>query len=230
MPSREPRLIATTIHGRTLVRDARQPCAGLVIGFHGYMENAEIQMERLEGISGADAWTLLSVQGLHRFYRGRSETVVASWMTREDREAMIADNLAYVDRAIESIAEADRPRIVCAGFSQGAAMAFRAGTCSRFAAAGIVAVGGDVPPELVAERAVFPPVLLARGTGDEWYTARKLDDDIATLTGRGASVEPLVYAGGHEWNGEVSAAAAAFIASCFSSGAVPRPPRSSATR
>src|SRR5262245_42577264 len=100
MPS-EVRIIAATIHGRILVRaPTERPGAGLLVGFHGYMENAAIQMERLEAIPGGAAWTLLSVQGLHRFYRGRSETVVASWMTREDREAAIADNLAYVDRAI----------------------------------------------------------------------------------------------------------------------------------
>jgi predicted esterase len=231
MPVPEIRLIPTTVHGRVLVRGpAHRPCAGLVVGFHGYMENAAIQMERLEAIPGADAWTLLAVQGLHRFYRGRSDTVVASWMTREDREAMIADNLAYVARAVDAVPEADRGRVVYAGFSQGAAMAFRSGTRSRVPAAGILSVGGDVPPELVAEATSFPRILLARGTADEWYTAGKLEADLAALAGRRATVEPLVYPGGHEWTGDVSSAAGAFIASCFSSGAAPRPPRSNATR
>ena len=75
-------LIETPTHGRVLVREAGgQAPAGLLVGFHGYAETAEIQMARLEAIPGADAWTLLSVQALHRFYRGRSEEVVASWMT-----------------------------------------------------------------------------------------------------------------------------------------------------
>src|SRR5262249_41464405 len=118
--ARDARLIEAATHGRVLVRGAiAGKAAGLVVGFHGYMENAAIQMERLEAIPGAERWTLVSVQGLHRFYRGRSDQVVASWMTREDREVAIADNLAYVDRAIASIPEAGRPRIVYAGFSQG---------------------------------------------------------------------------------------------------------------
>jgi predicted esterase len=212
MPSADLRLISTTTHGRALVRSPGSvPAAGLLVGFHGYMENAAIQMERLEAIPGADAWTLLSVQGLHRFYRGRSEQVVASWMTREDREVTIADNLAYVDRAIASIAEADRPRIVCVGFSQGAAMAFRSGTRGRPGAAGIIAVGGDVPPELLADPVTFPRVLLARGRDDEWYTGQTLEADAAALAARGTDVTPLVYAGGHEWNADVTSAAGAFL-------------------
>jgi len=84
--------IATRIHGRVLVREAADAVAVLA-GFHGYMENAEIQMARLEALSVSDRMTLVSVQGLNRFYRGRGEDVVASWMTRQDREAMIEDNI-----------------------------------------------------------------------------------------------------------------------------------------
>ena len=85
-------LIATPTHGRVLVREPPgQTRAGLLVGFHGYAETAEIQLARLEAIPGAEAWMLLSVQALHRFYRGRSDEVVASWMTRQDREAAIAD-------------------------------------------------------------------------------------------------------------------------------------------
>ena len=36
---------------------------------------------------GRGSWTRVSVQALHRFYRGRSEITVASWMTRQDRAA-----------------------------------------------------------------------------------------------------------------------------------------------
>ncbi|HEY0872127.1 MAG TPA: hypothetical protein VGD94_01550, partial [Vicinamibacterales bacterium] len=116
--------IPTTTHGRVLVREIAEP--GLVlIGFHGYLEDAGIQMSRLEQIPGSERWTLVSVQGLHRFYRGRTQAVGASWMTRQDRELMIADNIAYADRVIEATVPAGVP-LVMAGFSQGVAMAFRA--------------------------------------------------------------------------------------------------------
>jgi predicted esterase len=167
------RLIATTTHGRVLVRDARAGAArGVLVGFTGYKEQAAIQMARLQAIPGAALWTLVSIEGLHRFYRGRGEEVVASWMTRQDREAAIADNIEYVDAALDSIPHDASTKIVYAGFSQGVAMAFRAAVRGRRAAAGVIAVGGDIPPELLSDpRAAFPPVFLLRGARDEWFTA-----------------------------------------------------------
>jgi len=176
------------------------------------MESAAIQMERLVSMRPAPGWTLMSVQGLHRTYRGRSRDVVASWMTSEDREVMVANNVAYVDRAIESVQADARHHLVYAGFSQGVAMAFRAGVLGQLRPDGIIAVGGDVPPELLTDAGRrFPPVLLARGARDEWYTQPKLDADVAALTGRGGPVRPLVFDGGHEWTARVAEAAGQFL-------------------
>jgi predicted esterase len=202
--------IETPTHGRVLVRDIPHPSA-VVVGFHGYMENAAIQMARLEALSGSDRWTLVSVQGLHRFYRGRSDEVIASWMTRQDREETIADNIEYASRAIEAAAPGDAP-LITTGFSQGVAMAFRAAVRGRRAAAGVAAVGGDVPPELLADASIaFPRVLLARGERDDWYTASKMDADVAALTARGVQPERLVYPGGHEWTSDVADAISRFV-------------------
>ncbi|HJR58618.1 MAG TPA: dienelactone hydrolase family protein [Vicinamibacterales bacterium] len=205
--------VETRIHGRVLLREAAEPGA-VIIGFHGYMEHADIQMERLASMPDSDRWTLVSAQGLHRFYRGRSEEVVASWMTRQDREDMILDNVEYFDRIVASVA-APETRIVTIGFSQGVAMAFRGAVRGRRRASGIVAVGGDVPPELLADPSLtFPPTLITRGTRDEWYTDGKLEADAAALRARGSSVQPLVFDAGHEWTAEVSMAAGRFIGQC----------------
>ena len=57
-------------------------------------------------------------------------------------------------------------------------MAFRAGLLGARKADAILALGGDVPPELLADTAVeFPRVLLARGSRDEWYSAAKIAAD-----------------------------------------------------
>jgi predicted esterase len=210
-------LIATTTHGRVLVREAQAAAAlGVLVGFHGYMEHAAIQMQRLQGIPGAARWRLVSIQALHRFYRGRSEEVVASWMTREDREAAIADNINYVDAVLDSIPHDAAGKIVFAGFSQGVAMAFRAAVGGRHRCSGVIAVGGDVPPELLAApEARCPFVLLARGARDEWLTAEAFRRDLNALSTRvpGPRVRALEFEGAHEWNGAVAEAAADFLAS-----------------
>lgn len=208
-------LVETPVHGRVLVRPAAaQPARGLLVGLHGYGEDAAAHMDRLQRLHDAGNWTLVSVQALNRFYRGRSEEVVAGWMTRQDREAAIADNIAYVDRAMDVVVDgASAPgRLVYAGFSQGVAMAFRAALRGRRPPSGVVAVGGDVPPELLADPSVrFPRVLLVRGATDDWYTRAKLDADVAALTARGVAVDARTVPGGHEWNAAVTAVIDAWL-------------------
>ncbi len=215
MTDAEVHLIATPTHGRVLIRPARAAAArGVLVGFHGYLENADVQMDRLAAIPGAAAWTLVAIQGLHRFYRGRTEEVVASWMTRQDREVAIADNLEYVDNALEPVPHDRSTRIIFTGFSQGVAMAFRAALLGRRRAAGVIAVGGDVPPELLADRALeFPRVLIVRGEQDGWLTREKFDADVAALEARGVDVRRSTFDGVHEWNDAVAAAAGEFLAS-----------------
>jgi predicted esterase len=69
-------------------------------------------------------------------YKGRTDEVVASWMTRQDRETAISDNVAYVDAAVASVPREPQSPVVYAGFSQGTAMAFRAAVRGQARAAG----------------------------------------------------------------------------------------------
>ena len=95
-------------------------------------------------------------------------------------------------------------------------MAFRSAVRGRRPAAGVIAVGGDVPPELLQDRdAAFPVVLLARGARDEWLTAQKFRADLNALAERtpGTRVRALEFEGGHEWNDAVAEAAGDFLES-----------------
>ncbi len=206
-------LVPAVVHGRMLVREAGAAASrGVLVGFHGYMETAAIQMDRLIAIPGSRAWTLIAIQALNRFYVGRGREVVAGWMTREDREAAIADNINYVDAALDGVPHDERTPFVYTGFSQGVAMAFRAAVRGRRRGRGVIAIGGDVPPELLADAtASIPATLVARGRTDEWFTRARLDADVAALAARGVAVRPLVYEGAHEWTDAVTAAAGAFL-------------------
>src|SRR5688572_5658420 len=134
-------LVPATVHGRVLIdpdegtavsslprRSRNAAKEGRVLaGFHGYAQTATDMMQDLNRIPGASDWTRVSIQALNRFYIRGDSQVVASWMTREDRDQAIADNIAYVD-AVMTRADAGRgfSRAVMVGFSQGAAMAYRA--------------------------------------------------------------------------------------------------------
>jgi len=186
----------------------------MLVGFHGYGEGADIQLERMRRIPGADRWLLVSIQGLHRFYQRRANEVVASWMTRQDREHAIADNLAYASAVIDAV-EREYPggtRLVLTGFSQGVAMMFRAAVASSRPVDGVIAVGGDVPPELgPAVLARLRRALVCHGARDEWYTEAIFGRDIQRLREAGVAIRPLEFGGGHEWSDEVVEAASSFL-------------------
>jgi predicted esterase len=208
------RTIAATVHGRYIVAPpVMADSAPILVGFHGYAEAAEHQLERLRAIPGADRWIIVSVQGLNRFYQRRTNEVIAGWMTREHRELAIADNRAYVGSVVAAVRR-EWPvsgGLVCAGFSQGVAMAFRAAATAD-AVEGVIAVGGDVPPEIDdASLARVRAALVCRGVRDEWYTADIFARDVVRLRAANVAATALEFDGGHEWSADVIRAAAAFL-------------------
>ena len=201
-------------HGRVVVRDAGYDGrrSRLLLAFHGYGQRAESMIEMLDPVPDINQWTIASVQALHPFY-GRQNEVVASWMTRQDRELAIAENIDYVDDATVALQRERRADvIVCVGFSQGASMAWRAGVLGRRRADGVVALAGDIPPELKdAPAENFPIGLLAGGDKDEWYTAEKMNADLKLLEQKGAPHGSLRFRGGHEWTDEFRAELGRFL-------------------
>jgi predicted esterase len=215
MPESAPkvRVLPAQTLGRFLIDD-RPGALPLLVGFHGYGENAEIHFEQLRRLAGADRFRLVAVQALHRFYNTKTGEVMGSWMTKLDREQAITDNLAYVSRVLEEIERDFAPvrGLVYVGFSQGAAMAYRCAARIARPSRGVVVLGGDVPPDVADDpSASLPPVFIGRGTEDTWYTEAKFTRDLDVLKARGAPVETLVFSGGHEWAPVFLESAGAFL-------------------
>jgi predicted esterase len=226
--------LSATTHGRYLVREGE---GGLLVGFHGYGESAEKHLAELEKIPGAESWMLVAVQALHRFYNQRTGEVIGSWMTSQDRELAIADNVAYVAAVVAALPT--RRPLVFAGFSQGAAMAYRVAV--HIICDGLLILGGDLPPD-VAGAPVIPsnardlnrhagggdpslplgmtgaphargvtelPILIGRGRTDDWYSAEKLEQDLRFLP----QAQTCLFDGRHEWTDAFREAAGKFLAS-----------------
>jgi predicted esterase len=207
----EVRTIEAVVHGRVLYEHRSEE--RLIVGFHGYAENAERHILELQKIPGIESWSVAAIQALHPFYprRGGGDDIVASWMTRLDREMAIAENVEYVRRALAAIwrGTSGETTLVFAGFSQGVAMAYRA---AAFAAPanGLIALAGDVPPDVVAAEVRLPPVLVGRGIADDWYSAEQMERDIDHLR-RATDVTVSKFNGGHEWSDEFRSAAGEFL-------------------
>lgn len=207
--------IPAKTHGRYLVAPADGPGpVPLLVGFHGYGEHAERHLADLDRIPGSARWTRVAVQALHRHYSESRRHVVGSWMTRQDRELAIADNIAYVRDVVSAVrgAHETTDTLVYCGFSQGAAMAYRAALRAGHKCRGVVVLAGDVPPELRSDPVpTWPPILIGRGRLDAWYTQEKMDADLAFLESTGVPVTPLVFDGGHEWTDDFRAEAGRFL-------------------
>lgn len=215
MAMTEVRTLRTPTVGRYLVEPASlasEASAPLLVGFHGYGQHAEHLLQELRRIPGASGWTLVAVQALHRFYSAKTQEVVGSWMTSLDREQAIEDNLAYVARVVAELrADRENSKLVFAGFSQGAAMAWRAAAHCR-PCQGLLVLGGDLPRDVAEAPALdLPPILIGRGERDGFYTAPQLVKDLAVLEARGLQAEVIHFDGGHEWSPAFLGAAGRFL-------------------
>lgn len=208
--------LATLTHGSYLLDPGEAgEGAPLLVGCHGYAENASKHFAELKQIPGVDQWLVCAVEGLHRFYHPRTQEVIGSWMTRENRELAIADNARWVAAVVGEVRRRYQASetVVYAGFSQGVAMAYRAAAHASPPAAGLIALAGDVPPEIAQSgRLRVPPVLLGRGTGDQWYDEAKMNQDLEVLEAKGVDVDTHVFEAGHEWTDEFRERAGEFLA------------------
>lgn len=197
------------MHGRYLaLAPASPPPWPLLVGFHGYGEDAAEHLSQLARIPGSGDWLLVAVQALHPFYTRGDRRIVASWMTRLDREHAMVDNVSWVGRVLADVRRRydTRAPLVFCGFSQGGAMAYRA--AAHYTAEGLIVLAADVPPDVAAgPTAPLPPVLLGRGVRDPGYTGPAQAADVAVLRALGVQPEVCVFDGGHEWGDPFRAAA-----------------------
>lgn len=171
---------------------------------HGYGQLAAPFLESLSALA-TPGRLLVAPEALSRFYlrRGTGE-IGATWMTREERSAEIADNVRYLDLVHARVARewgASFPLQVL-GFSQGGA------TAARWALAGSAPVvrcalwGCPLPPDLELERRIERARGVAwcfvLGDDDEAIDRAAWEEGLARLRAVGIEPEVLRTPGGHE--------------------------------
>ena len=204
--------IQTKVHGSYLIQDSRniEP-APLIIGFHGYGETAEDQMNLLLKIPGIELWTICSIQALHPFYITRAK-IGFSWMTSNQRELRIKENVKYVNSIIAETKNSHsvNDTIIFHGFSQGTAMACRAALLGQFNPSGVILLGGDIPPEM-EQIDKMKRILLGRGKKDKFYSSIRWKNDIALV--KKSKIESFIceFNGGHGGHKNYYEAAGKFL-------------------
>ncbi len=170
---------------------------------HGYGHLAAEFIEHFGSIS--EECFVIAPEGLSRFYSQDHKRVGASWMTREDREAEIADYLVYLD-AVHLQACRKNARLTVLGFSQGAH------TACRWAASGpkvdrLILWGSGLPKDL-NERGLLKSVgdtgiTIVVGSGDRYLGEEDLEAEVERANEMGIQARIVRFDGGHEIDAEV---------------------------
>ncbi len=101
------------------------PIKIVVYVLHGYGMGAKTFISKFESLLKPGV-LIVAPEGLSRFYsKGFSGDVIASWMTREDRESEIDDYVNYLDALHKKLVPSGSVKTIVLGFSQGASTGSR---------------------------------------------------------------------------------------------------------
>lgn len=190
------------------------PVEEIWIVCHGYRQLADRFLRRFHELDDGSR-LLVAPEALSRFYvdpaagrHGAEHRVGASWMTREDRDAEIADYVAYLDRLAETARRGrGGPRMVGFGFSQGGH------TVARWAVRGATAVDhlvlwgaylpGDLEPDPARERLREMDLILVHGARDRHTDGERERAETERLAAWKVSPDRMEHPGGHEIHAEL---------------------------
>lgn len=175
----------------------------IIVILHGYGQHPSYMLNSLQSLE-APGRCLCAPEGLSKFYiHGTNGRVGASWMTRDNRQQEITDQIAYLTFWLKSLEIPETTPVTLIGFSQGVA------TAARWSAHGaeidtLIFASGQLPPEWVTS----PPNLndrlkeihIIRPENDEYYTQDAFKVDINLLKPLGLDLNLHEPEGTHTLN------------------------------
>jgi len=171
------------------------------IVLHGYGQLARYFLTKFEGLEEGVA--IAAPEALNRFYLDEAHNRVgATWMTREDRENEITDQLGYLDALVKELrGERTDVPIHVLGFSQGVATACRWSLLGKTKMDRMVLWAGSLPPEpTFAElRTAWAhlTVEVVLGSEDPFAGEKELQATTARLEAAGVQYRLHRFTGGH---------------------------------
>lgn len=201
-----------TAHNITTRRTARYFTLGNTVNpqkvwvvLHGYAFLGSTFIKEFEAFAGDDT-LIIAPEGLSRFYaKGLGGDAAASWMTREDRLADIADNVYYLERIYaEVIQPLGNVELNGLGFSQGAATLTRWAVFGQTVFNKLIFWAGDIPNDVDVEKfkaiSAQSQVIVVYGTEDTLIPPGYTDKLKEMLTNWGIRFNAYTFDGKHELN------------------------------
>ena len=181
----------------------------LWIACHGYGQLALPFLTSMAKIA-APGRVIVAPEAFSRFYVDRTSMttdpppkVGASWMTREDREVEIADQVVYLESLLAALRERlpGDVRLRLLGFSQGVATACRWVARGTVRPDEVILWAGSFPLEIAppefARRVDGVPVRMVFGSRDQLAPMAVGEAQLERLTGAGIDAQLISFEGGH---------------------------------
>lgn len=174
---------------------------------HGYAQLANYFINNFDELD-KNKNLIIAPEGLHRFYwKGFSERVVASWMTKEDRENDILDYINYLNVVYSEVISSLKNKnikINVLGFSQGTATVCRWLASNNVKADSLILWAGAFPPDMNFEKnkEVFKKLktFVVVGDADEFITEEEVLKHADLLKKNEIAFELIRFQGKHEIN------------------------------
>ncbi len=168
---------------------------------HGYAQLAEYFIEKFSVLDNGENY-LVCPEGLHRFYtNGFSGRVGASWMTKEQRDADISDNINWLNNVYDNVVPSSG-KIILLGFSQGGATACRWLERSGKTIDDLVLIGATFPTDVVLSgnfsRYLKGKLIYAVGSKDEFINEEEKEKQLHLLKQSGKNVVQFEFEGKHD--------------------------------
>ncbi len=174
---------------------------------HGYAQLANYFINNFDELD-KNKNLIVAPEGLHRFYwKGFSERVVASWMTKEDRESDILDYVNYLNVVYQEVIASlknKNVKINVLGFSQGTATVCRWLASSKVKADNLILWAGAFPNDMnwKQNKTVFDKMktFIVVGDTDEFINEEEVLKHVDLLKKNEIAFEFIRFKGKHEIN------------------------------
>lgn len=174
---------------------------GLVV-LHGWGQSSRSFLRKFAALKQQNT-LVIAPQAPHQFYLDMATRKVGfGWLTAFDRDNGITTAVAALDSILHQVeVETGKPlNPFFLGFSQGVSMAWRYALYGAHSVSGLIACGGDLPPDV--EEALPGrgrlPVMLVHGKGDTIVPFSKSEAAETALRSIGIPPETLYFPGGHD--------------------------------
>lgn len=162
---------------------------------HGYAQKGDVFLHSFQDLLHENM-LLVAPEALNKFYtKGGYGNVVASWMTKDNRENEIENYVAYIENVVTYFQQRGFSKFNILGFSQGVATVSRFLKLSSIVSFDTAVLwAGEIPAEVdYNQLSNFEKLFYICGDNDPFFKATAMQEKYSNI----AKMQFMLFEGGH---------------------------------